>query len=671
MEALSENAMSIRYVKNPSDSIIEYAINKNPFSIQYIKNPNVDQQMKALSRNVAVIQVIDKPCNEIIEYANQIDPNKMKRYVKNEVGNFVKVYKNEEKISLVNLKVITRNHDIIEKIRNIENPSYEMQIEAIQIDYSALQFIKKIHPKVYTELYFDKNFDVYNLDDFNTQLKIVSAFEILEKKYGKRTEEQTQPLISDSQEKTADSEVIRNVDRKTEENRIRVKEFFGKLVIRLDCSDMISELITTEIPLSEYINEFSISKYITDMYVACGYLYKTGLDMIEPAINELKDKQSKIELIIGSLKDYFKASTDNKIINMDINTAQYLNYLISEKIANISTYEDQFYHGKYYFLQGKEISCCIIGSSNLSVSGFSGNYELNTLYLLKNDCKIYKKLKEWFFEFKQQCIPIDNLLECNFANTNMVFDKISSKSTAISVDIGKIENEVRMLNDMEVKFRLNLWLSKQPTNIYRQLNIENLNDYIAFEFKDYNQIVFESFVSGNGYYYFDSSNIFDTIEKIKQLSKTEIFQMSDMNKRGYHVKDANTLVKRIDSLFRVRSVIYEHNTRQSPKQNPFINEPLGDSVQVKKDNNSLIEMGIGGKQIEKNIIYIMKEDNMRCPIHNTKMEIRTLSLGKKIKDTVLFCHQCKKKIISQSHYLQIKDNRSFNDYNFQDLIKIL
>lgn len=88
MEALHENAMSIRYVKNPSVSIIEYAINNNPFSIQYIENPSIDQQKKALSKNVAAIQVIDKPCDEIIEYANQLDPNKMKKYIKKENGNY-------------------------------------------------------------------------------------------------------------------------------------------------------------------------------------------------------------------------------------------------------------------------------------------------------------------------------------------------------------------------------------------------------------------------------------------------------------------------------------------------------------------------------------------------------------------------------------------------------
>ncbi len=93
--------------------------------------------------------------------------------------------------------------------------------------------------------------------------------------------------LNDSQEKIEHSEVIRKVDRKTAGNRIRVKEFFGELVTKIDDSDMISELITTEIPLSDYINEFSISKHITEMHVACGYVYKSGLDMIEPAINEL------------------------------------------------------------------------------------------------------------------------------------------------------------------------------------------------------------------------------------------------------------------------------------------------------------------------------------------------------------------------------------------------
>ncbi len=115
----------------------------------------------------------------------------------------------------------------------------------------------------------------------------------------------------------------------------------------------------------------------------------------------------------------------------------------------------------------------------------------------------------------------------------------------------------------------------------------------------------------------------------------------------------------------MRSEVYEHNIQQSPTQNTFVNEPFGDSLHVKKDNSSLTSVGIGN-QIEEDVIYIIKEDSMRCPIHNTKLEIRTLSFGKKFKDTVLFCPQCKKKIISQSHYIQIKDNRSFNDYNFKN-----
>lgn len=669
INALDENAMSLRYVKNPSDAVIEYAINKNSFSIQYVKNPSIEQQMKALSRNVAAIQVIDKPCNEIINYANQIDPNKMRRYEINEIGNYVKVknIKNKKNNSLVKTEEIAKKYVIIEKIRSIENPPYEMQIEAIQSDYGALHYIKEIHPKIYKELYFDKNFDVYSLEDFNLQLKIISAFDILEKKYGKRTEESTTSTISGSHGEIGDSEVLRNVDRKTKEYRIHVKEFLERLVIKLVGSDMVSELITSEIPISEYINEFSLSEHLTDMYVACGYVYRSGLDMIEPAIKELKDKNGKLELIIGSLKDYYKASTDNKIINMDVNTVQYLNYLIGEKLANVSTYENQFYHGKYYFMQGKEISCCIIGSSNLSLSGFAANYELNTLYLFKNDCVIYQKLKEWFSEFKKQCIPIERLLECNFADTNMVFDTISNSTTAISVDIDKIENEIRMLTDQEVKFRLNLWLSKKPTNIYRKLNIDKLNDYIAFEFADYNLIVFESFVSGNGYYYFDSNNIFETIEKIKQLSKTEIFQMTDMRKRGYHVKEANTLVKNINSLFNNRKEIYEYNTSQRIKHNTITmeNPHSEDSKQAKSMGNSIT--GLESNQTEEDIIYIIDEDSIRCPIHNTKMEIKTLSLGIRMKDTVYFCKQCKKKIVSQNHYLQIRDNRSFKDICFKEL----
>lgn len=49
----------------------------------------------------------------------------------------------------------------------------------------------------------------------------------------------------------------------------------------------------------------------------------------------------------------------------------------------------------------------------------------------------------------------------------------------------------------------------------------------------------------------------------------------------------------------------------------------------------LIKNGIGN-QIEEDVVFIMEEDVMRCPIHNIKMEIRTLYFGENIIYCIFF-----------------------------------
>lgn len=47
-----------------------------------------------------------------------------------------------------------------------------------------------------------------------------------------------------------------------------------------------------------------------------------------------------------------------------------------------------------------------------------------------------------------------------------------------------------------------MWIQRNPTNIYRDLGVVSLEDYILFEYKDYDLWVLESFEAGNAYYYF-------------------------------------------------------------------------------------------------------------------------------------------------------------------------
>jgi len=103
--------------------------------------------------------------------------------------------------------------------------------------------------------------------------------------------------------------------------------------------------------------------------------------------------------------------------------------------------------------------------------------------------------------------------------------------------------------DEELKFRLNLWMDKKPDAIYKDLGIESLEGYYLFEYNDYNLLVFESLEPKNAFYCFRNESIEKLLHKIKGLTKSEIFELSDMDKRGYHIEDRNKLESNVNSYF--------------------------------------------------------------------------------------------------------------------------
>lgn len=584
--ALEQNVAAIRWILNPSNEIVNYAkqidsekmkryilnesgryvkcgifyneiehinefddkkilqmIKQDPSIIQYLDNPTQEMIIAAIEKQVNVIRFVKNPTMAVLEKAVEKDAIAMQKYEIDSSGNVV-IKKSNDKNDILQIvigklseeeQILIRNPKIIQTMDVVP---YELQLAAVKRDYLNLRYIKKIDSKIYEYLYDDTNFDVYSLtDDFGLQLKIVSRFEKIKK----------------------DREVIS--EKKTTEESVEVEEIqidfdsklfdiWGPMNQQKETAGSSIRLISNEIPISAYINYFGEKIGCNSAKIASGFLYKSGLKMIEPIIQRITESNEGImELIVGSLKDYFHSSTDNKLVNIDLETAKMLNELLTKKMCNVYTLENQFYHGKYFFFEGEKESFCIVGSSNLTYSGFAGNYEINTLYYFKNGTEQYISLKEWFDGFIYKCTKIDNLSECNFADTNMKFDTINAGTSIESVDINSIENEIQSLTDEELKFRLNLWLDKKPTNIYRKLDIENLKDYVAFEFKEHKLVVFESFEAGNGYYYFHGNNIFELVQKVKDMSKTQIFELAGMEKRGYHIRDRKVLKRKIYGLF--------------------------------------------------------------------------------------------------------------------------
>ena len=136
-------------------------------------------------------------------------------------------------------------------------------------------------------------------------------------------------------------------------------------------------------PINKSIVRFIIKELIKrcniDVFlIAVGFVYESGIKIIEDELKMIAEREnSDIEMIIGSLQ-YFDCNTTGTKI--DKSTVIKINELIEKLDVSVYTYQQSFYHGKYYYLQNKNKAYVIIGSSNISSSAFNNNYEVDIIY---------------------------------------------------------------------------------------------------------------------------------------------------------------------------------------------------------------------------------------------------------------------------------------------------
>lgn len=297
--------------------------------------------------------------------------------------------------------------------------------------------------------------------------------------------------------------------------------------------------------LSSYIN--FICKYIKSYKInmAIGYVFDSGLELIKETFDFVLDNKYECNLVVGSLQNYDKGNLVEKIkLDITSNTIHKLNKLISDGI-NIRTLNDRFYHGKLIILEGEKVNIIIIGSSNISASAYLGNYEINTLLVFNKNSSEFNQYKNWFDTFWNNCDIVNfidiNTIECISPKIEKDLEEVSNR------DMIKIIDNIE---DKSIKERFNYWLSKKPHTIHKNLGIKSLDNYIAFEY-DNEIIVFDSYYLGNSYYYFYEYDFKELLKLLKDRSKTEIFQISNMSKRGYHINDKEKLNKKRDDIFKL------------------------------------------------------------------------------------------------------------------------
>lgn len=302
------------------------------------------------------------------------------------------------------------------------------------------------------------------------------------------------------------------------------------------------------IPQTVQINELllDLAKQIDadTVLVAVGFAFSSGLRTLSGLIEYVNRNKGNFELIIGALQNY-NTNNNRKI---DKNTVQLLNSLTNNREISLYTYENSFYHGKFYYIGSATQAYVIVGSSNISKTAFLENYELDVLF--KIDPTQDNAFLIWYEQFKAVCTPLPSLNEANFltlkwdSELNVFTEKFIRK-----LSHAEIMDTVNALSDEEVKSRILTWLKYKPTDYYSDLEIPALEGYTLFLYETYSLGVFESFSRDNAYYVFRCISVEQLLAQVAQLTKTEMANISIFMGRGYHIQNRDRLQDRISKFF--------------------------------------------------------------------------------------------------------------------------
>lgn len=558
--AITTSPLSLQFVKNPSKEQIAKSFAKDANAIQFIKNPTYKQKLDAISRKGATIQYIDNPDERLIKTAMENQPMALgvlcKKLSSEQLKYWIKKVARENPKALktvINSVQLNVQKYILSvngyAIRYLKKQTEELCVIAVTNNPMAIQFIQKQTPAVQMAVIDSKNtaaIELLKITDENVSEHLVEnkpqALHVVANPSPTVIKKYSQEILA--KDRKARKEYINSGF--TPGDELKEKEKYEKLLNEIISSNGYKIIVVdNNFPLYKVINILCCLIKPTHADIATGYLFESGLGMLKPTFKMLSESGVTANLIVGSLQHYHAfQQTNDYIQDMDLNTAKLINKYIKSNLISLKTYEKSFYHGKYYCFRGKQTSFTIIGSSNVSSSGLSNHRELNTLYIYHNSQDIIAPASEWYIRFLSECNQITLLDEQCFIQSFL-------KPGTYELSKYDVQTRVNALSDKEQQARLNMWLSKNPTNIYKFDDDYTLafSGYIVILYKQYNVCVLESFKSGNAFYCFNTANFSDIENDIKTKTKVQLFYHPLLLKRGYHVADSFNMMLNVNDLF--------------------------------------------------------------------------------------------------------------------------
>lgn len=459
---------------------------------------------------------------------------------------------------LKNRKIIHKNNKIIdmklfsflESIKKLNKETiFNLTVNCLKVfSKEEISFIDK------TEIVFSTALNFYlesRLEVVNPQLFLSDKkFELLNKNYLDSLI-QTNPLViknvpvpsiqtqllavkedieSFYMIKNPHENVMEYVDKHTKKREARVENLIDEFII----SDDYSKSVRLD-PMGYFdgiVNSLLNFDKLKEVKIATGYVFNSGLNLID-----FENINCPISLCAGNLQNYYSS----KNINMDKQTGISLSQMLSRDNFQLFTVENCFFHGKLWLFSFETWEAAIIGSTNMSYPAFRTNRETSILFLNKSQNTI----------FKEEILAIfDQATDIDYLDTNLLESKEPNESLIATSTITQeqIKKEINLLNDNETQARLLNWLLYNPDLILDGILIGNSN-YFAMEFKNKKMVVLESLYHGNSYFVFYGNTMMEVQDLIQNKTKTEIFKISNMDKRGYHIREQLKIEAKIRSYF--------------------------------------------------------------------------------------------------------------------------
>ena len=464
----------------------------------------------------------DKSIIKVLGENTYIDLNKsvIDLLIKNDnsnIGSYISILSRKR----IN-ELISKNGHVIQYI---DNPSETMIRIAIENDLSSIGLIKNLDIEIYKKLLIEYEDCIVYLSNMNKEIQeYMLTKDINNIKYFKNiNREIISPFIKDItidmiKENEAKKEFINIINSEiVDECKIYKEKSLNNPNLNYKYLDIIEKLdidndkevliIDRREPVNLHIEALFKIISCEKMEIASGFVYQTGLYLISDMIESLIKKNKEVNIIIGSLREYANGNP----VNMDRNTAEYINLLIYDGMK-VKTYIESFYHGKMYILHGEEVTAVIVGSSNVSAGGFYNNSETNIVMLFRNSSIKLLEFNEYFNELWSNSLNIEELDLNRFENKNIEYKDSDNFEKR---DLGKID----------IKRKFDYLMAENPDRVIADIDAfkgrSYQNEYCAFYFKGYNDLlILESLKYQNAIYIYKEV---EDVDKFISLLDTKEF----------------------------------------------------------------------------------------------------------------------------------------------------